>query len=229
MNNNKLSLSLIEAMKDLNNMSDDDIFRICNGYTPEEEKKYTEELFEKDIVDLKSLIEKNNGEYDTDDNIINLPAVFWGRLSEKVSYSYQSREGFFPSYFEEFEKYGLKLESISGQGTITKFSFLDIKSEDYIMRKILREKKNKIIEIEKQKNRILKKLPKAGFFIKFCFSENNEKKYDTGVVSDVKIISVESKMIEITIDSIKHGIINLKGTKCELKKINKVEILKSVY
>lgn len=45
-----------------------------------------------------------------------------GKVKEKVSYGYTVK-GFFPTYFEEFENYGIKLEIVSGQGTLTKFSF----------------------------------------------------------------------------------------------------------
>jgi hypothetical protein len=228
MKNTELSLSLIN---DLDAMSDDDIFRICHGYTQEEEKNYTEELFEKDISALKLLINQNNGEYDTDDNIINLPAVFWGRLKEKVSYSYKLRKGFFPTYFEEFENYGIKLEIVSGQGTLTKFSFLDIKSKEYIKNKILRDKRNKIIEIEKQKNKILRKLPKIGFFVKFWFLNKDKKAncLDIGVVSDIKVVSMEYKTIEITIDSLRYGVVKINGDKDKLKAINGLKILKNIY
>lgn len=228
MNNAELSLSLI---KDLDAMSDDDIFKLCHGYTQKEEAEYTEELFEKDINSLKLIIEKNNGEYDTDNDSVKLSAVFWGRLKDKVSYSYQSRKGFFPSYFEEFEDYGLKLESISGQGTITKFSILDINNKEYIKIKTLRDKKNKIIEIERQKNRILKNLPKIGFFVKFWFlnKDKGANCLDTGVICDVKIISIEYKTIEITIDSLRYGIVKISGTKDKLKTINGLKILKNIY
>lgn len=202
--NEKMRKSLDAALENIKNMSPEEFHMSFYGFTKEQEEAYDEEAFAKDIEYLKGFMV--DGVYVFEPKYDNLPEpeiskLFWNYISKNAR-TYEGDNEYWSEYIKELPKYGIRISTIHGQGSITTFEMFDFTSVEYIAKNGLRLKRE---SFERQQNAIkelLKGLPNVLDEVEFETTANGEVVNDTGVVLKVY---TKKKTVRYLIDSVNNG------------------------
>lgn len=202
--NEKMRAALDKTLDNIAKMSPDEFHLSFFGFTLEQEEAYDEEAFSKDIEYLKGFMV--DGVYVFEPKYDNLPEpemskLFWNYIS-KHSRSYEGDNEIWPEYIQELPKFGIRISTIHGQGSVTTVEMFDFKSVEYIAKNGLRLKRESFERQKREIEELLKGLPNVLDEVEFETTANGEVVNDTGVVLKVY---TKKKTVRYLIDSVNNG------------------------
>lgn len=211
--NEKMKKALEAAIEDINNMSDDDFLKSVFGYTPEEEKAYTQEKFLEELAYLRSFFV--NGRYSFEPKYNGEPEatvskLFWNYINKHARSNYEDSTETFPTYYIELPQYGIRVTKMYGQGTLTIVEDFDYRDEKYIIRNATRLKREAVWREQERIKEMLRDKPNLYDEVRFSTEVNGIEIVDTGVITKVY---TKKGVIRYLIDSVHNGtvIVHLSG------------------
>lgn len=203
--NEKMKKALEAAAEDIRNMSSEDFLTMMHGYSPAEYAAYTEEKFLEELNYLRTFFV--NGSYCFepkygDEPEATVSKLFWTYISNNALSSYEDTTKVFHTYYDELPKYGIRVTTIHGQGSITIVEDFDYSNVEYLARNATRLKREGAWREQQRIKDMLHGKPNYLDEVKFSTTINGEPVLDTGV-----IIRVYTKKGEIRylIDSVENG------------------------
>lgn len=191
--------------EEIDAMSPSDLFKSVFGYTPEEEAAYTEESFLEELNYLKTFfvngVYKFEQKYDGEPEA-SVTKLFWNYISKNARSNYEDPHATFTTYYQELPKYGLRITTIHGQGSIKIVEEFDYSTVEYLARNATRLKREGVWREKERIKDLLRGKPNYLDEVKFSTTIDGEPVLDTGV-----IIRVYTKKDEIRylIDSVENG------------------------
>ena len=217
--NKKMEDALKKAIENLDKMTHDEFFLSVNGFTRVEEENYSESDFLKEISNIERLMENGvlNLEYQPN---LSLTRLFWNKIKDLKTYTYEVRDRSFPVYIDEFESLGLIIETVYGQGSITIIRKYDFNTIEYAEIKSLRQIQDRFNKERKRKQNLIKKFPKPGKKVSFDYEINGDRQRLKGVILECKVLYPESDDIYCEIQSLQYGKMSFVCKKSDVKTLN---------
>lgn len=203
--NEKMKNALNAAAESIRNMPPEEFFKSVFGYTPEEEEAYTEEKFLEELNYLRTFFvngaycfePKYNGEPEA-----TVSKLFWKFISKNARSSYEDTTEVFPTYYDELPKYGIRVTTVHGQGSISIVEEFDYNTVEYIARNATRLKREGAWREQERIKDLLRGKPNYLDEVKFSTTIDGEPVLDTGVIIRVY---TKKDTIRYLIDSVEHG------------------------
>lgn len=205
MNNKSMTDIMKDAISNLEKMSTEEFYSSLYGYTPDEYNAYTEEKFLEELNYLRSFFvngaycfePKYNGEPEA-----TVSKLFWKFISNNATSSYEDPNEIFPTYYDELPKYGIRVTTICGQGSISVVEEFDFKNIEYLAKNATRLKREGAIRESQRIQQLLYDKPKYLDEVKFSTTIDGNCIEDTGII--LKVYTKKNN-IRYLIDSNNHG------------------------
>ncbi|UYE98828.1 hypothetical protein XbC2_403 [Xanthomonas phage XbC2] len=203
--NEKMKKALEAAAEDIAKMSADDFFISLYGYTPAQEKAYTEEQFLVELDHLRTFFE--NGSYTfhppfEGEVVPELSKLFWNHISKVARSDYEDTTATFPTYYVELPQFGIRVTHVYGQGTLTTVEEFDYSTPEYMVRNASRLKREYAWKKQEELKKFLKDKPNYLDEVKFSTTIDGTVVEDTGVIERVY---TKNGILRYLIDSVNHG------------------------
>lgn len=203
--NEKMKKALEAAAEDIRNMPRDEFFKSIFGFTPEEEKAYTQEKFLEELTNLRTFFV--NGQYSFEPKYNGEPEatvskLFWHYINAHARSNYQDTTETFPTYYIELPQYGIRVTQIYGQGTLTIVEDFDYSDVKYIISNATRLKREAVWREKERIKEMLRGKPNLYDEVRFSTEVNGIGIVDTGVVTKVY---TKKGVIRYMIDSVHNG------------------------
>lgn len=203
--NKNISNALQAALDSINEISSDEFYNSIYGFSLSEENEYTEEKFIEELNYLRTFFvdgqycfePKYNGEPEA-----TVSKLFWNYISKYARSSYEDTNETFPTYYDELPKYGIRVTTIHGQGTINIIEDFDYGDMKYIMSNATRFKREGVWREKERIKNLLRNKPNLYDEVKFSTSINGDPILDTGVIIRVY---TKKNTIRYLIDSVDNG------------------------
>lgn len=219
--NEKMKNALNAAAESIRNMPPEEFFKSVFGYTQEEEAAYTEEKFLEELNYLRTFFvngaycfePKYNGEPEA-----KVTKLFWNFISKNARSKYEDTTEVFPTYIDELPKYGIRVTTVHGQGSISIVEEFDYNTVEYMARNATRLKREGAWREQERINELLRDKPNYLDEVKFSTVIDGVEVHDTGVVTKVY---TKKDVIRYLVDTVNYGevIIFYENEKYPLDKI----------
>lgn len=207
MNNDKMQGWLDKAIEHMKNTPADELIKQLWGFTPQEEAEYTEEKFIEELnylrtffVDGAYCFEPKYG----DEPEATVSKLFWNYISKNARSSYEDTSEVFPTYYDELPKYGIRVTTVHGQGSISIVEEFDYNTPEYMIRNASRLKRESAWREQERIKDLLRGKPNYLDEVQFSTTIDGKEIHDTGVITKVY---TTKNVIRYRIDSVNHGIL----------------------
>lgn len=207
--------------EEIENTPFDDLHKSIYGYTAAEYAAYTEEKFLEELnylrtffVDGAYCFEPKYG----DEPEATVSKLFWKYISNNARSSYEDTSESFPTYYDELPKYGIRVTTIHGQGSISIVEEFDYNNVEYMARNATRLKREGAWREQQRIEQLLYDKPNYLDEVKFSTVIDGKEVHDTGVITKVY---TKKDVIRYRVDTVNYGeiIIFYENEKYPLDKI----------
>lgn len=203
--NEKMKKALDAALESIDKMSPEEFFTSLYGYTPEQEKAYTEEQFLVELEHLRTFFE--NGSYTfhppfEGEVVPELSNLFWNYTHKTARSNYDDPTAIFPTSHIELPHFGIRITHVYGQGTLTTVEEFDYSTVEYMVRNASRLKRESAWRKQEELKNFLKDKPNYLDEVQFSTTIDGIVVEDTGVIERVY---TKKGILRYLIDSVNHG------------------------
>lgn len=203
--NEKKKKALDRALEKIEKMSSDEFFISLYGFTPEQEKTYTEEQFLAELQHLRTFFVDGSYTFHPayeGEVVPELSNLFWNYINKNARSTYDDPTEVFPTSYVELPRYGIRVTHVYGQGTLTTVEEFDYSTVEYMVRNASRLKREHAWKKQEELKNFMRGKPRHLDEVKFSTMIDGVVIEDTGVIER---FYTKKGILRYLIDSVNHG------------------------